>query len=222
MRLDALLPEWYPFSSGNILFPKDGNAGGTWMALHENGNAMVLLNGAVENHVYEPPYRKSRGLIFLDVFNAEFPVQEFEMIPLNQIEPFTLIIRQGNLLVEARWNGNEKSAKQLDEQQAHIWSSATLYSPDIIEKRRNWFQTFLEKHTVFDTDKILQFHQFAGDGDTTNDIRMNRNNELFTVSITALQQQKRQSVFSYLDLQNNQKTVIDYNHTSATVLNAFE
>lgn len=217
IRLDALQPKWYSFKSGNILFAKDGNAGGTWMALHENGNTMVLLNGAFENHLYNPPYRKSRGLVFLDVFDTPFPVLEFERIDLSNIEPFTLVIKQKDVLIEARWNGKEKYITQLDELLPHIWSSATLYTPDVIEKRRKWFFEFVQKHTEFELENILQFHQFAGDGDAANDIRMNRNNELFTVSITALQQTNHQSVFSYLDLQNNKKTVTGHTHAYATV-----
>ena len=67
-RKIADAPQIVPFSAGNILFPKDSEAGGTWVATHENGNAMVLLNGAFVKHQHNPPYRKSRGLIFLEVF----------------------------------------------------------------------------------------------------------------------------------------------------------
>ncbi|MEJ0104485.1 MAG: hypothetical protein WDO19_18810 [Bacteroidota bacterium] len=36
-------------------FPKDGNAGGTWFAVHENGNVIVLLNGGFKFHESAPP-----------------------------------------------------------------------------------------------------------------------------------------------------------------------
>ena len=60
-RTDALPPAVYPAGSGQMMYPKDGDAGGTWIAAHDNGNAIVFLNGGMEAHNPQPPYRKSRG-----------------------------------------------------------------------------------------------------------------------------------------------------------------
>jgi uncharacterized protein with NRDE domain len=54
-----------------LFFPKDTDAGGTWIVMKENGDAAVLLNGAFINHTAEPPYRLSRGIILLDIFSTE-------------------------------------------------------------------------------------------------------------------------------------------------------
>src|SRR5688572_4604888 len=72
-RATAVYPASYVFPPGNIMFPKDADAGGTWMAVHENGNAIVLLNGGIIKHIPTPPYRKSRGLIVLDLISNEEP-----------------------------------------------------------------------------------------------------------------------------------------------------
>ncbi|RXK58279.1 hypothetical protein ESA94_16665 [Lacibacter luteus] len=213
VRLRAEEPKWHKFASGNLLFPKDGNAGGTWMALHENGNAMVLLNGGFVNHVSLPPYRKSRGLIFLDVFDHPRPVDAFEQIHLHKIEPFTLVIRQAEQLFEARWDGQEKSILELDASAAHIWSSVTLYSNDIIEKRKAWFQAFQKEYKETGSKEILHFHRFAGDGDGSNDVLMNRNNEMLTVSITQLHRKQELSFMHYLDLQDGRLYSQEFNHT---------
>src|SRR6185295_19041785 len=106
--------------------PKDGDAGGTWMAIHENGNAIVFLNGGFTSHTPQPPYRKSRGLILLDLIESTAAYHSFMAINLNNIEPFTAIIWDDGHLFECRWNGR-KYHKQLDPLQPHIWSSATLY-----------------------------------------------------------------------------------------------
>lgn len=217
VRLKAEQPQWYKFASGQLLFPKDGNAGGTWMALHENGNAMVLLNGGFVNHPYAPPYRKSRGLIFLDIFDHPQPVAAFEQIHLHKIEPFTLVIRQADQLVEARWSGQDKSIKELDAASAYIWSSATLYSDVIIQKREQWFASFLKEYETINGKEILHFHRFAGDGDHTNDVLMNRNNELFTVSITQLHRQNTISAMQYHDLVTDQLFSQEYDHSISTV-----
>jgi uncharacterized protein with NRDE domain len=217
VRLKAEQPQWYKYASGHLLFPKDGNAGGTWMALHENGNAMVLLNGAFINHQYLPPYRKSRGLIFLDIFDHPQPLSAFEQIHLNKIEPFTLVIRQADQLFETRWNGQEKSIKELDADSSYIWSSATLYNDVIIQKREQWFTSFLKEYESINEKEILHFHRFAGDGDDANDVLMNRNNELFTVSITQLHRHQDLSHMHYHDLVTDQLFSQEYNHSISTV-----
>ena len=216
-RLKAEVPQWYKFASGNLLFPKDGNAGGTWMALHENGNAMVLLNGGFVNHHYNPPYRKSRGIIFLDVFDHPHPVIAFEQIHLHKIEPFTLVIRQGGQLFETRWDGQEKAIKEIDPLSPHIWSSVTLYDNEVIEKRKSWFELFLKEYTSIGSKEILHFHRFAGDGDEQNDVLMNRSNELFTVSITQLHRQKELSNMHYHDLVSDQISTQEFNHSISSL-----
>jgi len=60
-RKIALPPAQYEYNELKFVFPKDADAGGTWIAVKENGDAAVLLNGAFINHIAEPPYRKSRG-----------------------------------------------------------------------------------------------------------------------------------------------------------------
>jgi hypothetical protein len=212
IRLKADEPKWYAFASGQIMFPKDGNAGGTWMALHENGNAMVLLNGGFVNHVAAPSYRKSRGLIFLDVFDHPLPIAAFEQINLYKIEPFTLVIRQQNYLFEAVWDGNEKTLTECNVQQPRIWSSATLYDTEVVGRRKEWFDAFIKNNGTVNSTNILNFHHFAGDGDSSNDVLMNRNNELFTVSICQLERSGNDSAFHYFDLQNNQSAKQLFTH----------
>lgn len=212
-RLRAHEPEWQQLTSGRLLFPKDGNAGGTWMALHENGNAMVLLNGGFVPHVTIPPYRKSRGLIFLEVFDHPQPVEAFTQIHLHEIEPFTLVIRQAEQLFEARWDGQYKSVLELDAASAYIWSSVTLYTEEVIEKRKAWFEAFQKKYSEIHAQELLHFHRFAGDGDGTNDVLMNRNNEMLTVSITQIQRQNEVSFMQYHDLTAGKVYSQEFNHS---------
>lgn len=213
-RLRAVQPQWYQFASGKLLFPKDGNAGGTWMALHESGNAMVLLNGGFQNHQHLPPYRKSRGQIFLDVFDHPNPLTAFKQIELYKIEPFTLVIRLQDQLYETRWDGSEKTITEIDHLQLHIWSSVTLYSDAIIKKRQDWFDAFIGNKAEINANNILNFHRFAGDGDSANDVLMNRNNELFTVSITLLHQQNQISKLHYCDMLTNETFTEQTDHSN--------
>ncbi|WP_205511310.1 NRDE family protein [Longitalea arenae] len=202
-RSNALPPGIHAGQSGNLLFPKDGDAGGTWIAAHENGHAIVFLNGAFVRHTPQPPYRKSRGLILLDLLDdATDPVQRFKEISLDGIEPFTAVVWMGRLF-ECRWDGEKKHMTPLAATAPHIWSSATLYDEKVVKKRKSWFNKWLQKHPAPTPDDILHFHQFTGDGDAHNDLRMNRNGQVFTVSVTQLALTDEITRMHYLDLKNN-------------------
>jgi hypothetical protein len=205
-RSNALSPAVYRFASGNLLFPKDGDAGGTWIAAHENGHAIVFLNGGFVRHTPQPPYRKSRGLILLDLIDSVNPVKQFQTIPLQQIEPFTAVLWCNGQLHECRWDGAQKHHSRLPVSQPHIWSSATLYDEAVVAKRKSWFNGWLQRYPKAGQpapEDILHFHQFTGDGDSHNDLRMNRNGQVFTVSVTLLALSEEATHMHYLDLKNN-------------------
>lgn len=205
-RTDAAGPACYRFASGKILFPKDGNAGGTWIAAHENGNVIVFLNGGWKAHVPSPPYRKSRGLILLDLADHPTPYNCFLAINLNNIEPFTAVIFDNAHLFECRWDGHRKHVTELNPASPYIWSSCTLYTDEVINKRTSWFEQWLDQKPEPTLEDILHFHRFTGDGDVQNDLLMNRNGEMFTVSITAVELSPKGARMDYLDLKNQQNT----------------
>lgn len=216
-RTDAVPPAVYPGESGNLLFPRDGDAGGTWIAAHENGNVIVFLNGGLTAHTPSPPYRKSRGLILLDLIDAVTPYNSFLAVNLNNIEPFTAIMWDDGHLFECRWGGTQKHTRQLDETRPHIWSSVTLYDEDIIKKRVSWFDQWRQLHKVPSLENILHFHQFTGDGDSNNDLRMNRNGKVFTVSVTSLVLSDKLAAMHYLDLKGGQRSTAELPIEKTTV-----
>lgn len=203
LRPKAIEPVLYDCGGMKIVYPKDTKANGTWIAIAENGNAAVLLNGAFQKHISNPPYRKSRGLIFLDIITQEKPEYYFLMIDLDNIEPFTLIIYTNGFLFEARWDGSKKHFIQLDESDRYIWSSATLYSTETVEKRKRWFEAWSEQEKEPTASGIFNFHRFAGDGESSNDILMNRNNEMLTVSITGIDICLDAATMHHFDLVDN-------------------
>lgn len=205
-RSTAIPPEAYPFDSGNILFPKDADAGGTWIAVHENGNAIILLNGAFAAHKPKPPYKKSRGLILVDLIDSSSPAVSFQAINLNNIEPFTAIIWNDNHLFECRWDGKTKHSVLLESNQPMIWSSSTLYDETIIAKRKSWFDEWMGKDATPTQENILHFHQFTGDGDKQNDLMMNRDGVVATMSITSIAITETKAEMLHLDVRQ-QKTI---------------
>jgi Transport and Golgi organisation 2 len=198
----ALPPAIYKVATADLLFPKDADAGGTWIALKDAATAAVLLNGGFVSHEPAPPYRRSRGLVLLDILAAADPAVCFTEIDLDRIEPFTLILLQQFNLFECRWDGHKKYKRLLDAQQNYIWSSATLYDESTQQRRINWFTKWQQAYPHPSREDILHFHRFAGDGDLQNDVQMNRAGQLLTVSVTAMHLTGEGASMHYHDLKD--------------------
>ena len=75
-----------------ILYPKDPQANGTWIAVSDRGQLVCILNGAFVKHKHRPPYRLSRGLMALDFFNQKNLIHFFHQFNFQGMEPFTMIV----------------------------------------------------------------------------------------------------------------------------------
>lgn len=201
-RSIAIAPASIQLNGATVLFPKDPDAGGTWIAVKENGDTLIILNGAFTKHIPTPPYFKSRGLIVLDIIAHEDPLTYMQKISLENIEPFTLVFFSRKRLVEFRWDGTDKYIKYLRNNQPYIWSSATLYDDETIRIRENWFKKWLINYPQPTQEDIIQFHLHGGEEDAENGINMNRNNILYTVSISAVCLKNSYSKFQYIDTIN--------------------
>lgn len=118
----------YPINGQEIKFPRDYK-GGSWLAYDDN-NIIVLLNGAAKNHISKKEYRKSRGLILLDLLAQKDTIAYWNAIDLDDIEPFTIVyLDSNNDLYELMWDYNQKKIRHLDTSANHVWLSSTLYTP---------------------------------------------------------------------------------------------
>ena len=218
-RKSAMAPGVFEYNGQKLFFPKDADAGGTWIVMKENGDAAVLLNGAFICHTAEPPYRLSRGIILLDIISTDRPSLTFTKIDLQDIEPFTIVLLENNYLYEFVWDGTEKYCKQLNINLPYIWSSATLYDGFIIKKREQWFANFLNSHPTPTQQDILNFHHFTGDGDKENDLLMTRDGNYTTVSITSILLTKDRGCIKYIDTRDKKssETKIELIHSSQTI-----
>ncbi len=183
-----------------LLFPQDSGAGGTWISASDKNKVVALLNGAFEKHKHLPPYRRSRGLMVLDVFAFAKATQFFQQYALEGMEPFTMIIFEDGTLYEFRWDEKNKHIKTLDPAKAHLWASSTLYPPAIQQKRQKWFQQWLAQQSTTSMNDVLGFHKNAGDGDPANDLVMNRQNIVCTTSITSIGKTDGQINMQFHDL----------------------
>ena len=64
-------PKKYIEKGVTMLFPKDENAGGTWIGVSDKKRLVCVLNGGYVIHERKASYTKSRGLIAKDILKAE-------------------------------------------------------------------------------------------------------------------------------------------------------
>ncbi len=184
-RQRATLPQKYIICDTEVIFPKDPQAGGTWIATSEDFS-LCLLNGAQQKHISKPPYKKSRGQVIVDFFTFKNVAQFLKLYDFNGIENFTLLIFEHHPITsihQLRYDGQKLSCQIIDPKVAHIWSSSTLYTDEIVKLRKAWFQDFLSKFEA-NEQNLLDFHHNGGNGDSENDLKVNRNNLLKTHCIT--------------------------------------
>ncbi len=201
-RLQADFPEIREINGKKIMYPRDPQGGGSWIAVSETGNTAILLNGAMRGHIPRPPYRKSRGLILLDLVADDSPADAFEKMRFEGIEPFTVILFDDQKLYCGKWDGMMKWIEPLAVTQPYIWSSVTLYDPEAIRRRESWFKKWIQETPYPGSLDIFHFHQKGGDGDPFNDILMNRQDLLFTNSISSVRLSADAAHFRYLDLRS--------------------
>jgi uncharacterized protein with NRDE domain len=203
-RHKAYAPAFETLNNKKVIFPKDPKAGGTWFAAADNGNIAVLLNGGFVKHIPKPPYRKSRGLILLDIIEADDPLSFYKEMSLENIEPFTTVLFQQGMLYELRWDGEKKHELQLNSAGKYIWSSATLYSPDVINYRKSLFDHFTSETATLSPGLIHRFHSHNND-DEENGFVINRKTGLRTFSITQTIHEHDNIHFLHSDLLDNKQ-----------------
>ncbi|MEO1013032.1 MAG: NRDE family protein [Bacteroidota bacterium] len=199
-----------------VMYPKDRTAGGTWFAVNEFGTVVVLLNGAFQNHKCTPPYRKSRGLLVLEIISAESPIDLVREMDLGKIEPFTLIIYGDSRLWEFRWDYGRKHLKQLNRAQSYIWSSWTLYDEKAQATRNQYFKDLIAKKEDLDGQEILDFHR-QNHGDFENGFVIDRGNGLKTLSVTQAISGNGRCRLSHLDLDTGQHKAVSISTTSQLI-----
>lgn len=200
------------YHQGNVelCFPKDLQAGGSWIALNSKGRLSCLLNGGLVAHEKQSFHTKSRGKVLLDLASSEQNVGEFfPRKDLSNVEPFTIVTidRRGTEIIDFNefiWDGIKKHFRILDKTRPYIWSSVTLYDEKIRKQRRKWFQQFMTDHReIISPEDVFNFHSGQHTSDQDNNLVMDRKQGLKTVSITQVYQNGSGPVMKYFDLTQN-------------------
>ena len=207
-RRSTLAPKSYSVGSKRVSFPKDEEAGGTWIALGDNGVFCCLLNGGFNQHVSKGNYRRSRGQIVLDVFRMNSPETFLDVIDLENIEPFTLILynsKEDKLLLLV-WDEIEKHIKELDANTPHFWASASLYSKEVSLERRKQFYNYIDDIEEVGSESIYELHSRSRE---QQGYILSAISGIETVSITQLILNQKKGTMIYNVLSENIKTVIN-------------
>lgn len=183
-----------------LVFPRDNAAGGTWIAMSDTNKVICVLNGAFERHERNLPYRMSRGIMALQFFDYQRAEHFFDAFEFEGLEAFTMVIYDNGRLFDFRWDEAKRHIRELPTDDYHIWSSATLYEKPIRARREQWFADWLEKYDTYNLEAIMDFHYNAGDGDSWNDVIMNRNGLVQTVSVTNIIKTRQSAEMIYNDL----------------------
>lgn len=198
-RPSAISPMQYHHGFCTLIYPKDAKKQGTWIAASHNGDVGVLLNGGFEKHTTRTAYRKSRGMILLELIGNVHPLIRWSTIDLDNIEPFKWIYRTGTVLVECVWDGLKKHQRNLDINAAHIWSSTTLYDHQARNARKQWFKEWRQSQKEISERSILDFHLNAGKNDLHNGLIIDRK-IIKTQSITQVEYSGKRISMRYHDL----------------------
>jgi hypothetical protein len=181
-------PAAYSTEFGDIFFPKEPLSGGTWIAANSK-NVLCLLNGAYTKHKHEPPYKLSRGLMLLKAFGYKDEFEFAAQFDFWGIEPFTLIWTRQGTLSEMRWDGKVLHHLPLGTASEYLWASCTLYEPEIVSLRKEWFENFLSEVSDPQMEDMLNFHSTPKLSDPQNDILMRRD-KVRSISITSIEWKK--------------------------------
>lgn len=151
---------------GNTYYaPVDQEKQGTWIFYNENYIACILNGGKIKPTNLKSNYRKSRGLILLDLMKFNDVNNFIENEVLTDIAPFTIFVYQiknkkTHLLF---WDEKELEVNDLTDKEFAFRCSMTLYSSEKMYELEKKFPKFNE---VSPSD-IFAIHQSIqmNDGD---------------------------------------------------------
>jgi hypothetical protein len=208
---ETLMPMEYTIDGVKLLFPKDTEAGGSWIGLSEKKRLVCLLNGGFVAHERASKYSMSRGVVVTHLLTAANAQEAITAFSFNGIEPFTIILVdwvEELTLHELVWDGAKISLSEKP-LAPHIWSSSLLYTAVVKKEREDWFSSFLYKNARPSTTEILDFHTSAGVGNPETDLIMDRN-FVKTKSITQVYLEDTPIRMQYQDLEQEKTSNISF------------
>lgn len=203
-RGQSLPPRRFRMAKRNLYYPMDPLKGGTWIVTNDKGRSLCLLNGGLQAHQPEPPYRISRGQMILELCILDELAEASELYNFDGIEPFTLVVieagSQANRLESWSWNGEKLLKQKHDQSSPHLWCSSTLYNPRIQQQKNAVFNEWLRTTSEKESEEIVDFHLILNRNEPQKSIRRFPGNEVETLSITSISENHETKCIRYIDL----------------------
>ncbi len=197
----TLEPQIYQDIQPAYLCPLDVEKKGTWIATNEAQYSLVLLNGGFQRHTPRTNYTLSRGAIIMKLLSVKNPIDFLKQLDLSETEPFTLIIKYEQDLIELVWTGTDKHFELLNSSQSYIWSSSTLYDDAAKKHRKKLFDQWLETKPALNWENIVHF--FQSYSDPKNGFFMERSAILQTISMSMIFVEPQTTHFYYTDFKQS-------------------
>lgn len=194
----TIAPKEYVEDGVKLTYPKDELAGGTWIGLSEKKRLICLLNGGFEKHKRVESYRMSRGVIVKEFLKVADVITVIEQFNFEGIEPFTIVLidwNNGLNAYELVWDGAQKHFEKLANE-PKIWSSSTLYTQEMKQLRRDWFNEWLQENEKFSQKDIFDFHTDETKGTADVSLKMKRL-QVKTVSVTTVLKEGNKAGMKY-------------------------
>lgn len=207
----TLPPETYSHGDLEILYPKDKLAGGTWIGASTQKRMLTLMNGGFVAHKRKAAYRLSRGIVVLNLLEADSVRDFISDFDFQGIEPFTVIMldwKDKPELLQIVWDEEKLHLDSLP-MQPRIWSSSPLYTPEMHAKREGWFDLFKTENKIARASDLWQFHHQAGKEDKEVGLQIDRG-VVRTKSITqlVLSSQAVESIYHDLESGETQANIL--------------
>jgi len=209
-RGQAQAPSLRVLGDRQVLAPIDGDAGGTWVALDDQGRSLCLLNGDKKPAAKPPTDPRSRGLLVLDLMSdasvdgVTSQLLSWAMSKDLPYRTFKLLSIERDPALRARlleWNGRELVVRQLTSPSLVV--SSTYETDAVTARRRQSFTRLVsrleEGETTTWSEELATWHSGhrpGGDDGDAYSICMHRD-DAHTVSRTQVQVSRDGQFMSY-------------------------
>ena len=180
-----------------LIYPKDMEHDGTWIAVDAKQKKIVCLLNANGSQP-DPNLKISRGQLPIQLLLKDKKI--LSKSTLAKIAPFQLIkvcFLEIPKLESFHWNGVHLINKTLDAKKPHLWCSDTLYSEPKKQGLKNDFKSSLNNFNQW--NDLINFHKKVAQP-INNSVFLKKEYGLQTVSITSLRHQNKQLDLYYNNL----------------------
>jgi uncharacterized protein with NRDE domain len=159
-----------------LLYPIDGQAGGTWFGVNNHGVVLALLNRYQDPQSSAAPTRGN--IIPQALAYGDFSLVKKHLSEQNYqyYNPFDLLLISSDECLNLSWNGRYLSAHNTS-QPALLLSSSSLNTEAVLAKRQQCFQQWLEHTPELTPGAVLQQIHLQHNPDSLGDsVLMDRSN----------------------------------------------